>query len=554
MFLTYLNNRHLSLTDLNQIIVGDKKIDLLNRELFFNEKDFCFKLFEAINDDYLFAVFGDYDVDGVASQTVAVTCLAKLIQNNNLTCFPADRRNGYGFNEQDVINAINFCRVRQGRKLCIVLTDNGVATNNAYRILDQLAVKYGLEIKVLVIDHHYYNQYDVYLPNNFDLTIIDANCYTQTTYQTFSATLATYFVFMRIFQMGINQEYTLSQNEEDWLTFLAGLSIISDVQNILSENRYYVKEALRLLKTSKYWKFRTLLKYFNATDFDVLGWQIAPMINSVSRINGSAQKALVFMLTDSQKVFEQKLTEMLSENENRKKIVSELLKSQKIESQIKEQLNDNSIIVALQNKDVKAMGLAGLIANRINSEYHLPTIVYTYTDNGLYFKASGSARVSGSNMFDIAKETSNYFGRIRLGGHKGAFGFNAASKEQLQKFIKIIKDADIKSKAKKHFYDFDYSFSDRDNQIKNIKKINEVCEPFGNGLSKPVLKISLGRNDYRVETFSNDDSHLKIILFNGQEILWFNGNKEKINCDRINLYTNVSNKGELILSNVEVIN
>lgn len=554
MFLTYLKNRHLSLADLNQIIVGDKKIDLLNRELFFNEKEFCFKLFEAIKDDYLFAVFGDYDVDGVASQTIATTCLAKLIQNNNLTCFPADRRTGYGFGEQDVISAINFVRIRQKRKLCIVLTDNGVATNNAYRLLDQLAFKYGIEIKVLVIDHHYYNQYTVYLPNNFDLTIIDANCYTQPIYQTFSATLATYFVFMRIFQMGINQECMLSQNEEDWLTFLAGLSIISDVQNILSENRYYVKEALRLLKISKHWKFQTLLKYFNAADYDVLGWQIAPMINSVSRINGSAQKALMFMLTEDKKTFEQRLVEMLSENESRKEIVSELLKNPIIDSQIKQQLNDNSIVVALQNRETKAMGLAGLIANRVSSEYHLPTIVYTYTDNGLYFKASGSARVAGSNMFDVAKEVSDCFGRIKLGGHKGAFGFNAASKEQLQNFIKIIKNSDVKTKTKKHFYDFDYSFSDGKNQIKNIKAISEVCEPFGNGLSKPILKISLGKNDCYVETFGRNDNHLKITLFNGQEILWFNGNKEKMNYNKINLYTNVSSKNELIVSNVEVAN
>lgn len=553
MFLTYLKNRHLSLADLNQIIVGDKKIDLLNRELFFNEKEFCFNLFEAIKDDYLFAVFGDYDVDGVASQTIATTCLSKLIQSNSLTCFPADRRTGYGFGEQDVISAINFVRIRQKSKLCIVLTDNGVATNNAYRLLDQLAFKYNIEIKVLVIDHHYYNQYAVYLPNNFDLTIIDANCYTQPIYQTFSATLATYFVFMRIFQMGINQDI-LSQNEEDWLTFLAGLSIISDVQNILSENRYYVKEALRLLKTSKHWKFQTLLKYFNATDYDVLGWQIAPMINSVSRINGSAQKALMFMLTDDKKIFEQKLVEMLSENESRKEIVSELLKNPIIDSQIKRQLNDNSIIIALQNRDTKAMGLAGLIANRINSEYHLPTIVYTYTDNGLYFKASGSARVSGSNMFDVAKEASDHFGRIKLGGHKGAFGFNATSKEQLQSFIEIIKNSNVKTKTKKFFYDFDYLFSDGENQIKNIKAISEVCEPFGNGLSKPILKISLSKNDCYVETFGRNDNHLKITLFNGQEILWFNGNKDKMNCDRINLYTNISNKGELILSNVEVAN
>ena len=87
------------------------------------------------------AIYGDYDVDGVASTTILFIALKK-IGANVIYYIPDREKDGYGLNEK------SLCSLKEQGVKTILTCDNGIAAINEVKKCKELGMK------IVITDHH----------------------------------------------------------------------------------------------------------------------------------------------------------------------------------------------------------------------------------------------------------------------------------------------------------------------------------------------------------------------------------------------------------------
>lgn len=94
---------------------------------------------EAIQNDELIAVVGDYDVDGIVSTAIMAEFLTDM-SANFIIKIPNRFKDGYGLNE-DIVKELDHASL-------IITVDNGISANEAALICKQKG------IDLIITDHH----------------------------------------------------------------------------------------------------------------------------------------------------------------------------------------------------------------------------------------------------------------------------------------------------------------------------------------------------------------------------------------------------------------
>jgi single-stranded-DNA-specific exonuclease len=367
------------------------------------------RLLKAIDAGERIAVYGDYDVDGVAGAALLATALRGL--GASLVVHLPDRaRDGYGVHAEAVRQL-----VADGARVMITV-DCGISANHEV----QLARSLGLD--VIVTDHHT-------LPGSLPSAYAVLNPRQETCRYPYKD-LAGGGVAYQLARAMLRA--TLDPGEAERrarnLASYAALSTVADVVPLTGENRSIVAQGVATLRSGSSVGLQALvesagrqLQMVTAMD---LSFRVIPRLNAAGRM-GNARDALDLLLAEDWSAAQAIAVRLEEANAARRLRVETLLAE--LESEAAEGSGRGAIVL---HGDYP-IGVAGLIATRFAERYGVPCAVIERGEA----TSRGSVRgVDGIDLVSLLGACVEHL--VQFGGHERAAGFTLPSGE-----IALFKDA-----------------------------------------------------------------------------------------------------------------
>jgi single-stranded-DNA-specific exonuclease len=369
-----------------------------------NMKQGAERICNALKNNELICIFGDYDVDGVTATALLYLFFSEL--GGRVTHYIPNRlEEGYGIN----IEAIE--ELAQRKVDLIITVDCGISA------VSEVAKAKELGMDVIITDHH---QPAEELPTGAYAIINPMQ--TDDTYP---------FKYLSgvgvAFKLCMGTRHAL-RNDPKWNKPLPNLKqyldivtlgTIADVVPLVEENRTFVTHGLKALTHDNVRlgldKLKKVAGYSKqAMSASHIGFGLAPRINAVGRM-GDSDRGFRLLVTKNRDEAQRLAMEMDQENRSRQEIEREILKEvyKKIDE---EELHHKYSGLVLYSKDWHP-GILGIVASRVVDKYYRPTIILT-EENDLI---KGSARsIPRFHLYDGLKELSDVL--VSFGGHKYAAG------------------------------------------------------------------------------------------------------------------------------------
>lgn len=498
--LNLLFNRNL--TDekaIDEFLNPDYSQNILDPFLFNDAKKAVNRVLKAIEKKQKILVYGDYDADGVTSSSVMQIALKKLGADVNVY-IPHREKQGYGLN-LEIINDF-----KQQNIDLIITVDCGISNYEEIKLANKL------DIDVIITDHHHAPPQ---IPKAY--AILNPSVEKEQYPFKYLAGVGVAYKFIQAifktlreqkkdqYYLDIFKDWGGLAGFEKWLLDLVAIGTVADCVSLIGENRILVKYGLIVLSKTRRRGLKELLDLIgidkNKLSTYSIGFQIAPRINAVGRLNHAivAQKVLT-------SEFEQEivsLTQMLHQvNLERQKTTESIV------NELKQQIAefDDKFLFAFGEE--WPVGVVGLVAGRLAEEKRLPAIVMTRNGNEI----TGSGRsIPEFNIIEALEKYNHFFSRY--GGHAQACGFTLTSENIVDDFKKQLKSFALEKLKGKDltpvlYIDAKIDLSEIDWDLVNYL---EKFEPHGEGNSKPIfllenLKIT------QIDQIGQEGKHLKIMV------------------------------------------
>jgi len=419
------------------------------------------QILKNINDKNTILIYGDYDVDGTTGASMLHLALTEL-GAITIPYIPNRAVEGYGLSK----NGIDIAHKHHAK--LIITCDCGI---NAFE-----AVEYAnsLDIRVIITDHHIPEKtlpvaVAVLNPKRIDCKYPFKDlCGGGVAFKLISALVEK-----------MNKPVETVNKYLDLVT----LGTCADMVKIKGENRIIVKHGLQQIVNGTKKGITELLKLAGLNNKQLSVGQvvfgIAPKINAAGRI-GDANRAVELLTTTDEIKAKSLANELFQENTKRQNIQQEVVDAafNMIHANI-DLKNERAIVLA--GNDWHA-GVIGIVASRVKEEYHRPTIIISYDENGI---GKGSARsIFGLDLYTALVNSSKHL--IDFGGHAMAAGLTiqkdsfSAFKKQFLKYVndaiddeQLIKSINLEGLLK--LKDIDSRFMDFINKL----------APYGPGNMRP---------------------------------------------------------------------
>lgn len=441
---------------------------------------------QAIENKEKILIFGDYDVDGITSSSLMMTCLLPLGAQVNFY-LPNRAKEGYGLSTKVVQRA-----AENGYKV-IITVDNGTSAFEPALKAKELG------IDLIITDHH---KPHADLPDAYAL-VNPHQPLCEYPFKGFAGVGVGFKVISLLYQQR-GLELPVKAYE------LLLLGTVADVVPLVKENRYWVRHGLALANKQPSFSFTVLKKngkvlHDSVSSVDI-GFCITPQINALGRLEDPRQG--VKFLLGSDPVETERIGTVLWElNQMRKSIERSVLDDvEKLIAQGAIDLDKENIICA--SSTAWPAGVIGLVASRLVAQYARPTMLFHLTSDG---KAKGSCRsIRDFNMFDALSACSEHLDQF--GGHAMAAGLSLSAtkvgkvKEMLESRTReLLKPEDFVLKLS---VDGPITMGDI-----NKKMIHDMhlFEPFGSENSEPKFYLSNICLVQRPQLLK--DAHIKCAVF-----------------------------------------
>jgi len=420
-----------------------------------------YRLIQALTENQLITIYGDYDVDGTCATAILYMFLKELDANVEFY-IPKRLTEGYGISLQ----AID--QVKSKNTSLLVSVDCGITA------IEETAYANKLGIDVIICDHH---QPKDTIPDA--LAVLDPlkpSCNYPFKY------LSGAGVAFKLAQ-GLAERIGKRDMPNKYLD-LAALAGAADIVSLTDENRIIVSEGLNQINESPRPSIEALMEVSHLKPGSLNSGQIvftiAPRINAVGRL-GDAERAVRLLITKDKHEALELAQELENENYERRKIDVDTFESavQIVEDSLDLE-NDRAII--LHNEEWHP-GVIGIVASRLVEKYYRPTILFTTIDG----VAKGSARsISGLDIYEAIQKCEEQL--IHFGGHRAAAGL-AIEIENLSEFKtrfneivrSSITEADLMPEI---LIDSSLSFSEI---TPKFLRVLDRFAPFGPGNMRPVF-------------------------------------------------------------------
>ena len=447
------------------------------------------RIYKALLTGEKIAIYGDFDADGItaiASLTEGLSWLGGKVT----PYIPHRLREGHGL-KLPALEKLHS----QGVGL-IITVDCGVTSITEAKQAQEM------RMDVIITDHHVPS---VTLPRA--IAVIDAK---RKDSQYPFLELAGVGVAFKLLQALLYKDGREKRLVE--LLDLVALGTVTDLVPLVGENRYLVKEGLKVLNNTQRIGLQELIKLarlkLGELNTKHISKALGPRLNAASRMD-DATTSYRLVTTRSPEEVHALAQELDARNAERQRLTDEVLR--KAKERLAHRLSPPLLIEGHEGYPV---GVIGLVAGKLVDEFHKPAIILNFGAE----LCRGSARsIPEFNVAEALEECQDLL--ITFGGHPLAAGFTvkqqnlARLEERLMSLAKtqlshldlcpqLVIDAEVPLSA---------LAGDAFNLIQQL-------EPFGQGNSNPTF---LTRQVEVIEcrNFGNQDKHLELKLKQGN-ITW----------------------------------
>ena len=410
-------------------------------------------------------VYGDYDVDGTTAVALVYRYLRHFYSNVEYY-IPTREDEGYGISVQGIDYAHSI-----GVKLIIVL-DCGI------KAVDEIAYAKSKGIDFIICDHHVP---DDVLPDAAAILnpkLVDDKY----PYKDLSGCGVGY-KFMQGFAKsnGIDDMFDL----ENSLDLLA-VSIAADLVPLTGENRILTHYGIKRLNNNPCAGLRSIIRLCRLNKKEItisdIIFKIGPLINASGRMQSGQDSVELLVTRSSASAYE--ITKKIDKyNQSRKELDRNITEeANAIIENHKEDMGSKKPIV-IYNHDWHR-GIIGIVASRLAELYFRPSVVLTYSNDGLVTGSSRSVR--GFDIYTAIKQNRDLL--ENFGGHTNAVGLTL-KEENIPEFKRRLEDyveTHIETEQVTPSIDVDceLGFEEiNDSFMKYMKLFN----PFGPENQKPVF-------------------------------------------------------------------
>ncbi len=437
-------------------------------------------ILDAIKDDLLICVFGDYDCDGVTATALLYDCLTRM--GARVIYYIPDRfSEGYGMSKAAIDKLY-----AEGVGL-IVTVDNGISC------IEEIDYANESGIITVVTDHHLPPEKIPRAAAVVDPHRADSNA----EFKDISGVFVAFKLACALMDAEPEQLAPLYSE-------LVAIGLIADVMPLVHENRDIVKQGLRFINKSSKQGIVALLNSagigLGSLTASKVAFGISPRINAAGRMD-SAEIALKLLLeTDYLKAcsLADKLEHFNAERQKtEQQITAEALKI----------IGDNGYEydrVIVVKGDNWHKGVMGIVASRIVDKFGKPALVLSDDENGI---VTGSGRsIEGFSLYDAISSAKDLL--VKFGGHSLAAGvsLNPENVDDLRTALNEFAKSNptvfptLKIECKLNPKGLSVDLAD------SVKSL----EPFGTGNPTPVFALC-GLKLERITALSGD-KHVKLLL------------------------------------------
>lgn len=431
------------------------------------------RLADAIENNEMVAIFGDYDVDGATSSAL----LFKFLDHcgTSASIYIPDRIfEGYGPNSQAIEQL-----AEEGAKL-LVTVDCGSTS------LEPLRHARKLGMDVIVLDHH---QVADELPQVNAL--VNPNRDDDLSGQGHLCAAGVVFMTLVALNRELRQRQWFSSARPppdlmNWLDLVA-LGTVCDVVPLRGVNRAFVLRGLEVMRKRGNPGLVALARAARQDGPVVpwhLGFLLGPRINAGGRIGDAALGARLLTCNDASQV-EEIATRLDVLNSERQTMEADMLKQAIDEAEAEIGLGQGPAVLVTESETWHA-GIVGLLASRLKDRFHRPAFAISFDGLG---KGSGSGRSIPGVDLGVAVRLALEKGILdKGGGHAMAAGITIR-KEKLGAFRGFLEDRLSKlvsQLSRRRTLKIDGALSARAATPEYFDRLQQAG-PFGASHSQPLL-------------------------------------------------------------------
>ncbi len=419
------------------------------------------RVIQALTENQLISVYGDYDVDGTCSTSLLYLFLKDLGANVEFY-IPQRLTEGYG------ISKIGIDYLKERGTSLMISVDCGITA------VDEAEYAKSVGVDLIICDHH---QPKEQIPDAFAvLDPLKPNCSYPFKY------LSGAGVAFKLAE-GVSERIGKRELPLQYLDLVA-LAGAADIVPLIDENRVLVKEGINLINTNPRPGIKALIEASGMRPGSLSSGQIvftiAPRINAVGRL-GDARRAVELFITKDPESAREMAQVLENENHQRRKIDEDTFDSALDIVKNNLDFSDESAIILHQEK--WHPGVIGIVASRLVEKYYRPTIMLTTIDG----VAKGSARsISNFNIYEALRQCEDLL--IHFGGHKAAAGL-AVEVDKIEefrtKFNRVVKESLTEDELLPEIH-IDSLLRLSEITPKFLRIIEEFS-PFGPGNMRPVF-------------------------------------------------------------------
>jgi single-stranded-DNA-specific exonuclease len=347
----------------------------------------------ALSSGRLVSIYGDFDVDGIASTAILTEALQDM-GGHVLPYIPNREREGYGLNLK-AIDSLADCGVD-----LLVTCDCGTTS------VEEVKHARALGIEVIVVDHH--------VP---PAELPDAGALINPKLPDARYSFIDYSTAGIAFRLaGALYESNGRPFPEARYAELAALGTVADMVPLVDENRELVRRGLTALRKSERPGLRALIEVAGYKPKDVtaeaIAFGLAPPINAAGRL-ADAKLALELLLTAEEDTALSLAEQIDALNRERQRMT---LEAQALARELVESRPEAPLL--LVGHTGFHQGIIGLVASRLVELFGRPAVVYQQGE----LESRGSCRsISDYDITTGLRACGDLF--QRYGGHRQAGGF-----------------------------------------------------------------------------------------------------------------------------------
>jgi len=389
---------------------------------------------------------GDYDADGITATAILKDTLDQLGIENGYY-IPDRFREGYGLKPETVAAA-----AEKGYSL-IITVDNGVSAFAAA----EKALSLGLDI--IITDHH-----EIGTPVTASLLVHPSLMEPQ-------------YAFLSGAGVALQISRTLL-GEVKAHTGLAAVAAIADVMPLWRETRRIVKNGMACLRQNAVPAVTAMMAPGSAVNPTTLSFQVIPKLNSVGRMSdlSNVNTLVRYLLLKDERAIAAYTLQLNQVNDARKTLSGGMAR------QAEALLSDDPFEILFDPGFHE--GICGLVAGRIASSTHKPTLVMA--ENGDLIKGSGRS-VPGFNLYGFFQQ--DFDDLLQgFGGHEMAVGISV-EKQDFEAFSARVQQ---KMAASGYSYEPPQDTAiEIDPALMTMPEISDLqnLEPLPKELGKPLFAI-----------------------------------------------------------------